>query len=129
VSSEQRKLFSYFKYKSKGYKQTSDFLYNNVVITNSKEKAKILNRIFNDVFKNNPKENPPYFPAIVNNRLKKIRTTPSEVKFHLNNIKSSRGPGFDGLSGILLKNISEEICLAVSDIFNYIFEKKEWPEI
>lgn len=71
----------------------------------------------------------PLVDSICSHSLSNIETTPDEVKNIISSLKSSRATGPDGLSPILLKNISTIIASPLSSLFNRCFSLGRFPQV
>ena len=55
------------------------------------------------------------------------RITESEVALHLKKLKSNKAAGIDGITGEFYKCITEELVTPFCTMFNYIFDKGDYP--
>ena len=53
--------------------------------------------------------------------------TLEEITTHLSKIKNNKAAGADGIPGEFLKYASDDICMPLSVIYNFMFEKGDWP--
>ena len=53
--------------------------------------------------------------------------TESEVALHLKKLKNNKAAGLDGISGDFYKCVADEMTVPFCAIFNYIFNKGEYP--
>ena len=69
-----------------------------------------------------PTENLDLSDAICNSPI-----TLEEIRTHLRKIKNNKAAGADGIPGEFLKYVPDDICMPLLVIYNFMFERGDWP--
>jgi hypothetical protein len=124
VFENPKRFWSYVKSSTRS-SQSPNFLRNGQLnITNSREKANLLNTFFHSVFNPCDIEPPVSFPTpskTLDNQLSEIELIEEEVAAVLSNLDPNKASGPDGIPCRLLKEVAHEIAPSLCRLFNLSF--------
>jgi hypothetical protein len=101
---------------------------NDTTYSDASEKAAVLNRLF--AAKSsvpNPDQDTGALASVTNARLRSIRFFPKHIRRQLKRLDTSKTPGFDELTGILLKQCASVLCYPLARLFQLSFDTGVFP--
>jgi hypothetical protein len=121
VFENPKRFWSYVKSSTKSSKSPNFLGNGQSYITDSREKANLLNTFFHSVFNPNDIEPPASFPTPSNtlgNQLSEIELIEEEVAAVLSNLDPNKASGPDCIRCRLLKEVAHEIAPSLCRLFN-----------
>ena len=101
-----------------------------VYATSDIDKTRVLSKFFATVFTREPEQSPEFTASesFINVSLPVVVITAEQVRKQLQKLKIYKSPGPDGIHPRVLKELSEEICEVLADLYNASLSKGVLPQ-